>query len=894
MTMYNKNRDIKNLKKGSRILNRKIRTNTVKGINQKSISAISSSKSKIMSIPSSIKHISKDDKVVTIPISGMHCASCALSIEKSLRKAKGIKTVNVNYAVERATIHYNPKEINESDIRTTINSMGYKVITLEDLSLRYQNFPKQHNIRLKVLGMHSPHCVSIIEKALKNLSGIKSINLNYQNERADISFDPSVIDLEAIKKIIKDAGYTPIEETKDIAELEKDAREKEIKELRIKFIAGAILSTIILTGSFPEFFPFVPKFLNSLYVLLILTTPVQFWVGSQFYKSSWFALKNKTADMNTLIAIGTSAAYFYSTLVTIFTDYFISRGSIGVYYDTAAIIITLIILGRYIEAIAKGKTSAAIKKLMQLQPKTAIIIRSGRELKVSIDDILVGDIVIVKPGEKFPVDGIVVEGISYADESMISGESKPVEKKPSAKVIGATINGNGLIKFRAEKVGKDTMLSQIIRLVEEAQGSKAPIQRIADTVSSYFVPIVILIAVLTFVIWYFSGSTILSNTPYIAQYDQLGKLVFSLTIFIAVLIIACPCALGLATPTAIMVGTGKGAEKGILIKSGEALEIAYKLNTIIFDKTGTLTKGKPEVTDIFGVVEEKRLLQIVASAEKGSEHPIGQAVVNYAKTKNIAIKEFNSFKAVPGKGIKGKFEGKEVIVGSPEFLKECNIDISYFDDKLSGYQNEGKTVVIVAYNKKAVGIVTVADTLKENAKEAVTDLQRKGIEVYMITGDNRQTAEAIGSQLSIDKEKIMANVLPEQKENKVKELKAKGKVVAMVGDGINDAPALAAADLGIAIGSGTDIALETGNIVLVKNDLRDVISAIELSRYTIKKIKQNLFWAFIYNIIGIPVAAGVLFPLFGFLLSPVIAASAMAFSSISVVLNSLLMRAHKI
>ncbi len=846
-----------------------------------------------------IMHIIGKDtytRLLTVPIAGMHCVSCALSVEKALKNTKGIKSANVNYASEKAVVQYNHNEIQESEIYKAINSTGYKAISMQDLGKMPKDIipGKQYYAKLKVLGMHSPHCVEIIQKALRKLKGIKKAELNYANERAEIIFDPSIIDIKSIKNTIREAGYTPIEETKDITDLEKEAREKEIKQLRLKFVTGAILSVIIFLGSFPELFPFVPEFLNNLYVLLILTTPVQFWVGSQFYKSMLVALKNKTVDMNTLIAIGTSAAYFYSALVTFFTNYFIAKGNIGVYFDTAAVITTLIILGRYIEAIAKGKTSAAIKKLMQLQPKIATVIRNRKEQKISVEDILVGDIIIVKPGEKFPVDGVIVEGFSYADESMISGESRPVDKKLGDKIIGATINGNGVIKFRAEKVGRDTVLASIIRLVEEAQGSKAPIQRIADIVSSYFVPIVIVIALLSFVFWYFIGSAILSNTPYIAQYEQLGRLVFSLTIFIAVLIIACPCALGLATPTAIMVGTGKGAEKGILIKSGEALETAYKLNAIIFDKTGTLTKGKPEVTDVFSIIDENKLLQIVASAEKGSEHPVGQAIFSYAKAKNVIVKEFKSFKALPGKGIKGKFEGKDVIVGTPEFLKENNIDISYLNAKLSGFQNEGKTAVIVAHNKKAIGIVAVADTLKENAREAVDELQKKGIEVYMITGDNIQTAEAIGSQVGIKKENIMANVLPEQKENKVKELKSKGKVVAMVGDGINDAPALAAADLGIAIGSGTDVALETGSIVLIKNDLRDVIAAIELSRYTLKKIKQNLFWAFIYNIIGIPVAAGILFPFFGFLLSPIIAAAAMAFSSVSVVMNSLLMRAYRV
>ena len=831
---------------------------------------------------------------LTIPIQGMHCATCALTIEKKLGKTIGVTAARVNYAAEKATVKYNPQQIRESDIYKAISETGYKPITITKPSDLSHAGKRYEHVKLKVIGMNNPHCVGVVEKALNSLRGIRNAELSFANERAEIIYNPSVVDLQAIRNTITESGYTPLLESgHDIMDLEQEARNKEIRGLRLKFTVGAILSIIIFLASFPEFFPFMPKFMNHLVVLLLLSLPVQFWVGATFYRSAWVALKNKTTDMNTLIALGTSAAFFYSAIVTLFPDFFISRGSIGVYYDTAAIIITLIILGRYIEAIAKGRTSAAIKKLMQLQPKTATVIRNGKEQKISVESIVVGDIVLLRPGERIPVDGVVIGGSSFADESMITGESRPVDKKQGDRVTGATINGNGALKFRADKVGKDTTLAHIIRLVEEAQGSKADIQRIADTVSSYFVPAVIIIAVAAFMFWYFFGAAVLTGTN-LQMYTKLGALVFSLSVFIAVLIIACPCALGLATPTAIMVGTGKGAEQGILIKSGEALETAYKLNAVIFDKTGTLTKGKPEVTDVFGVIPEQKALEVAAAAESNSEHPIGKAIVDYAAGKKVHARDFKDFKAVAGKGISGSYEKKKVLVGTPAFMKEHDIDISYLESRLQEFQKQGKTVIVLTVDRKAAAIIAVADTLKDNAGDAVAALHGKGIDVYMITGDNEETALAIAQQVGIRKENVMSHVLPEQKEQKVKELKKQGKVVAMVGDGINDAPALAAADIGIAIGSATDVALETGNIVLMRNDLMQVAAAIELSKYTLRKIKQNLFWAFVYNIVGIPIAAGLLFPFFGFLLNPVIAAAAMAFSSVSVVLNSLLMRAHKI
>ncbi|MBI2580026.1 MAG: heavy metal translocating P-type ATPase [Candidatus Aenigmarchaeota archaeon] len=793
----------------------------------------------------------------SVGISGMHCASCANTIEKKLRAKQGIISASVNFASEKATVEYDTSKITEKDVISFINETGYRAVA------------GGSRVIIKAVGMDSPHCSMIVKKALKNSKGVLSVETDTANQRVAVEYNPSETSIIEIKKIIKGAGYEPLDE--ESIDREKDVRQKEMKILRRKLIIGAILSVPIFLGSFPEWFP-VPEIMASHYVLLALTIPVQFWVGSQFYRGAWIALKNRTADMNTLIAVGTSAAFLYSAFATFFPSIAASqRGMTVVYYDTAAIIITLIILGRYLEAIAKGRTSEAIKKLMKLQAKTAVVIRKGKETEVPVEEVVAGDIILVKPGGKIPVDGIVVEGYSAVDESMITGESMPSGKKKGDTVIGATINKSGMLKVRATKVGKDTMLASIIKIVEEAQGSKAPIQRLADKVSAYFVPAVIAIAVLSFSAWLALGM------PFI----------FAFTILIAVLIIACPCALGLATPTAIMIGTGKGAEHGILIKSGESLATAHKITTIIFDKTGTLTKGKPEVTDVTG----GDALKYAAAAEKGSEHPLGEAIVKAAQARKIKIPKATHFHTIEGKGITAKAGTKTITVGSRSLMKEKGIKHG-FEDEMQRLENGGKTAVIVAINRKAVGIIAIADTLKENSEEAVQELKKMGKEVVMITGDNSRTASAIAGQLGITR--VLAEVLPGEKANEVKKLQKEGHVVAFVGDGINDAPALAQADVGIAIGAGTDIAIETGGIVLIKNDLRDVVSAINLSKYTIRKIKQNLFWAFIYNTAGIPIAAGILYSFNGFLLNPIIAAAAMAFSSVSVVGNSLLMKRFRL
>ncbi len=746
----------------------------------------------------------------------------------------------------------------------------------------------QNKLELNVKGMHCASCVLKVEKAIKKCSNVKSANVNLATEKATVEYE-NKIDLNEVKKKVQKTGYDiELPDKKHHMEHgEHDhaamLKEEEIRSLRNKFVLSAVLSVLILIGTYQDYFPFL-SFINreSMFViLLLLTIPVQFYAGWMFHKIAFRGLKHFNFDMNSLVSIGTNAAFVYSLFVLLFPGFFSGTTlKADVYFDTAAVIITLILLGRYLEAKAKSRTSAAIKKLIGLQAKTATVIRNNKEIKIPIEDVKVNDIIIVKPGEKIPVDGIVVFGYSSVDESMITGESIPVEKKVKDIVIGATINKNGVLRIKATKIGKDTMLAQIIKLVEEAQGSKAPIQRIADKIASIFVPVVVVIAIITFLIWYFFGPNPAFN--------------FALLNFIGVLIIACPCAMGLATPTAIMVGTGKGAENGILIKNAEALEIAHKVDTIIFDKTGTLTKGKPEVTNVmsFNNFNEKDAIFYSGIVEKHSEHPLAEAVINYSKKLRLKIPDASKFENIPGKGVKASYKGKVILNGNRKLMQENKINISEYEKHLIKLEDEGKTAILVSFDKKIIGIIAIADTLKDSSKDAIKELKRLGKDVIMITGDNERTGKAIGKLVGI--EKILANVLPHEKAIEVKKLQSKGKIVAFTGDGINDSPALAQADLGIAIGSGTDVAIESGSIVLVKNDIRDVVKAIRLSKYTIKKIRQNLFWAFIYNVIGIPIAAGVLFPLNGFLLNPIIAGAAMAFSSVSVVSNSLLMRKYKL
>ncbi len=732
---------------------------------------------------------------------------------------------------------------------------------------------------LPIQGISCASCVVKIENSVKKLDGVVDVNVNLGTEQARVEFFPDTVSLEEIKKAVSRAGpYEVIEEA--LVDQEKLTREKAFRKLKNKLVASAVFSVFIVLLSFWETLPFLENLSGSTVFLIsfILTTPVLFWFGSQFHLGFLKALKHLAFDMNSLISIGTLSAYAYSVVATFHPQFFTNTGGEAeIYYDTAAVIITLILLGRFLEAKAKGKTSEAIKKLMGLQPKTARLVSpDGTEKDIPINEVKVADIILVRPGEKIPVDGEIIEGYSAIDESMVTGESLPVEKKVGDQLIGGTINKNQTFKFKATKVGSQTFLAQVIKLVQEAQGSKAPIQRLADKIAGVFVPIVILIAVLTFVIWYFVGPE--------------PQLNFALLTFVAVLIIACPCALGLATPTAIMVGTGKGAELGVLIKDAEALETLPKINTLVFDKTGTLTKGEPQIFQIIALsnFSVEQVLFYSASAEKGSEHPLSKAVLEEAQKRNIKLTEPQNFHAVPGHGVRAEIDGKEILLGNLKLLQENNIFTNNLSDQQEKISAQGATTLFLAVDQIPAGVIGIKDTLKTNSKTVVQNLKSQGLEVIMITGDNQKAASAIAQEAGI--EKVLAEVLPVDKANEIKKLQAQGKKVAMVGDGINDAPALVQADVGIALGTGTDVAIESADISLVREDLSAIISALKLSHKTMSTIKWNLFWAFIYNIIGIPIAAGVLYPAFQTLLSPIIASGAMAFSSVFVVSNSLRLR----
>jgi Cu+-exporting ATPase len=824
-------------------------------------------------------------------ILGMSCASCVSAVERALAAVPGVRAAAVNLAAERGSVQYDPDVAEPAMLMRAVKDAGYT--------------PMVEKVTIPISGISCASCVATIEEALRRSPGVVSATVNFATNAATVEFAPLAATVADLRRTIRDAGYEPLDaaEGSALADHEKTAREQEIRTLKRKLAAGIVLSVPTVLGSMHHWFPWVPEILQDFWALWALTTPVQFWVGAQFYRGAWAALRHRTSDMNTLIAVGTSAAYFYSLAMTIAPGFFRTRGiTPAVYYETAAVIITLILLGRLLEAIAKGRTSEAIKRLMGLQSKTARVVRDGEETDVPLDEVRIGDRVVVRPGEKIPVDGIVREGVSAVDESMLTGESLPVEKRPGDGVIGATLNKTGTFRFEATKIGKETVLAQIIRLVEEAQGSKAPIQRLADRVAGVFVPTVIGIAVLTFLVWLAVGPS--------------PAFLFAMLNFVAVLIIACPCALGLATPTAIMVGTGKGAELGILIRSGASLETTHKVTTVVFDKTGTLTKGEPEVTDILRAegrepragtdeprvenrepraeidepraVSREELLRVAASLERGSEHPLGEAIVTRAKEQGLTLSEVTEFEAVPGLGVRGRVDGRTVLLGNARFLAESGFDVHPLAPAAEELATQGKTPMFVAVDGRAAGLIAVADTLKERSVEAVRALHRLGLELVMITGDNRRTAAAIAKQVGIDR--VLAEVLPEQKAGEVRKLQAEGKIVAMVGDGINDAPALAQADVGIAIGTGTDVAMEASDITLIRGDLTSVVTAIELSKRTIRTIRQNLFWAFLYNVLGIPIAAGVLYPFTGLLLDPMIGSAAMALSSVSVVCNSLRLR----
>jgi len=812
-------------------------------------------------------------KKAHIHITGMTCATCASTIEKSLAETPGVEQANVNFASEKASVEYDPSKVDLPQLKDTISQLGYNVAT------KKSTFP--------VGGMTCASCVAHVEQALSGVPGVISANVNLASEKATVEYIEGT-KIADLKRAVKDAGYKLGSEAETLEDVTIAARQ-EIRTMRNRFILAAALGFSILGLGLGASFAGKP------YLLWALATPVQFWAGWQFYKGAWGALKHRTADMNTLIAVGTSAAYIYSMIAVLFPGFFTARGlEPHVYFDTAAIIIALILLGRFLEARAKGGTSEAIKRLIGMQPKTALVIRDGSEVEIPVDDVQLGDLILVRPGERVPVDGIIRQGHSSIDESMITGESIPVEKREGDEVIGATINKTGSFQFEATKVGKNTTLAQIIRLVEEAQGSKAPIQRLADVIASYFVPIVIGIATATFIVWYLIGPA--------------PALTFALLNFVAVLIIACPCALGLATPTAIMVGTGKGAENGVLIRSGEALEMSHKIKAVLVDKTGTLTRGEPRVTDVITTASSSRkeVLLLAASAERGSEHPLGEAIIKAASEEKLKLSPVSDFNAVPGHGVEASVKGKRVLLGNLRLIKDRGLSLNGLEEEAHRLWEKGKTVIFLGTDNQLLGIIAVADTLKPGAKEAVEALHRMGIEVVMLTGDNQRTAEAIAQEVGIDR--VIAEVLPEHKAQEVKKLQDEGKIVAMVGDGINDAPALAQANVGIAIGTGTDVAMETADITLISGDLEGIVTAISLSKSTMRTIKQNLFWAFAYNSALIPVAAGVLYFVFGqtgvpsglrFILgeygflNPMLAAGAMAASSITVVTNSLRLKRFK-
>jgi len=758
-------------------------------------------------------------------------------------------------------VELNPAQARIPDLVAAVREAGYKVAI--------------EKVVLPIEGMRCASCVAHIEGALCNLDGVLEANVNLATERATVEYIPTLVSLADLKRAVRDAGYEVREIAGELVDREKEARRREIKDLKLRFAVSAVLSIMIMLGSM-GCLPFTPHFKLNSVALFLLAIPVQFWAGSRFYRGAWAALKRKTSDMNTLIATGTSAAFFYSMAATFFPGLFRAGGlEPAVYYDSAAMIVTLILLGRFLEAIAKGRTSEAIRRLMDLSPKRARVVRDGSEVDIPAEEVQVDDIVIVRPGERIPVDGVIIEGRSAVDESMITGESMPVDKGIGDEVIGGSLNKMGFFKLRAIRVGKETALAQIIRLVEEAQGSKAPIQRLADKVAGVFVPAVIVIATVTFVAWL-----------------ALGNINLALLNAVAVLIIACPCALGLATPTAIMVGMGKGAQSGVLIRSGEALERAHRLQTIVFDKTGTLTEGRPKVTDVISAANPgDEVLRLAASAERRSEHPLGEAVVKAAEERGLELSEPEEFEAIAGYGVQASIGGRRVLVGNLRLMRSSGVPLQGLEAKAQALFEQGKTVMFMAVDGHAAGLIAVADTLKPNSKRAIEALHGMGLEVAMMSGDNRRTAQAIARQVGIDR--VLAEVLPQDKAKEIKRLQAEGKLVGMVGDGINDAPALAQADVGIAIGTGTDVAMEAADITLMRGDPMGVVAAIALSKATMRTIKGNLFWAFFFNTAAIPIAAGALYPFFGVLLNPIIAAAAMAFSSVFVVTNSLRLRGFR-
>ena len=808
---------------------------------------------------------------------GMSCSACAKALEKTVENIDGVFSQSVNIATEKIQIEYDSDKVKFEHIEKIVKKAGFNL--LKDIIY--------NNVVLKIGGMSCASCANAINKSINKLDGVENVDVNLATEKVTINYDSSKLKLSQIRNSIEKLGFKVLDKSESKNNLDEDKlrKEREIKTLLVKFLIATIFSIPLLYIAMQPMIPKslvlieLPKLinpttnpLNYALIQLFLVIPIMI-VGYKFYVNGFKAFLNKSPNMDSLVAIGTLSSFLYSLYTTFkINNETMMLGHYQLYYESAGIIITLILFGKYLELKSKGKTSEAIKKLIGLQPKTALVLVDDSEIEIPIDEVEVGDIVIVKPGSKIPVDGIVVDGNTFVDESMLTGESIPIEKNIGDSVIGASINKNGSIKFKADKVGSNTVLSQIIKLVEDAQNKKAPIAKLADTVSGYFVPTVILISIISSLLWFIFGDK---------------DLEFIIKIFTAVLVIACPCALGLATPTAIMVATGKGAENGILIKSGEALELMHKVDTVVFDKTGTITEGKPQVTDIIPSknINKDYLLKIAASAEKNSEHPLGEAIVRFAIEKEIKFINVDKFKAIPGCGIEATIDNKKVLIGNKKLMNDKNIsfkDLYKIGDELSV---QGKTPMYISMEDELLGIIAVADVIKENSKKTVEKLHDMGIKVAMLTGDNKNTANAISKEVGIDL--VISEVLPQDKSNEINKLKEQGRFVAMVGDGINDAPALANSNVGIAIGNGTDIAIESADIVLMKSDLIDVLTAINLSKETIKNIKQNLFWAFAYNIVGIPIAAGVLYIFGGPLLNPMFAAMAMSLSSVSVISNAL-------
>ena len=825
-----------------------------------------------------------DGERIDLPITGMTCAACANRIEKQLNKQPGVERASVNFATARATVSYDPNTTGVADLIRTVKNVGYDTAGTSFIEFTVDDSARPSGSSIQ------------LESVLSRLRGVVRSSFNLATMTVKVEYLPDIADTKQIRRAIEDFGYR-VREVAGTGEAAEDSLEKahaaEYADLKRKFWVAAILSLPILVIVMSHGRIALFDFPGVNFLQLALATPVVFYSGWQFYRGAWAAFLHRAADMNTLIAVGTGTAYVYSVLATIFPSAFVNAvgrtmnmpgmgdvSTVPVYFEAASVIIALIILGRLLEARAKGQTGAAIRKLIGLQAKTARVIRDGREMEIDTEEVVPGDIVLVRPGEKIPVDGVLVEGSSAVDESMLTGESIPVEKRTGDEVFGATINKTGAFQFKAIKVGKDTALQQIVRLVRDAQGSKPPIAKFADTISGIFTPIVICIAIATFVIWFVAASPEVRFT-------------MALVNFVSVLIIACPCALGLATPTAIMVGTGKGAENGILIKGGDSLETAHKLDTIVLDKTGTITRGEPSLTDVItaDVLSENDFLKIVASAERQSEHPLAAAIVRGAESRSLGFEKVENFNALEGRGIEATVNSRGLLLGNLRLMNERKVGLDGAESTAEKLSGDGKTPMYAALDNKFAGIVAVADTIKPESQDAIRTLQSLGLEVVMMTGDNRRTAEAVANQVGI--KRVLAEVLPEGKSGEIKRLQAENRVVGMVGDGINDAPALAQADVGIAIGTGTDVAIEASDITLIKGDLRGVSTAIALSKATIRSVKQNLFWAFIYNVLGIPIAAGILYPFFGILLSPIIASAAMSLSSVSVVANSLRLRAFR-